>query len=76
MRIFRINKAPASQRKQFLYNTLFFQVKTITVRFREDKQFEGESVQQPIPDFLLVAATLYEQFMRQVDVGDIFYVGN
>ena len=46
------------------------------MRFREDKQFEGEGVQQPIPDLLPVDATLYEQFMRQVDVGDIFYVGN
>jgi hypothetical protein len=42
------------------------------VRFREDKQFEGEGVQQPIPDLLPVATTLYEPFMRQVDVGDIF----
>jgi hypothetical protein len=41
------------------------------VCFREDKQFEGEGVQQPIPDLLPVDATLYEQFMRQVDVGDI-----
>ncbi len=48
----------------------------MTVRFREDEQFEGEGVQQPIPDFLPVAATLHEQFMRQVDVGDIFNVGN
>ncbi len=46
------------------------------VRFREDKQFEGEGVQQPIPDLLPVATTLYEQFTRKVDVGDIFNVGN
>jgi hypothetical protein len=51
-------------------------VKAMKVRFRQDKQFEGEGVQQPIPDLLPVAAKLYEPFMRQVDVGDIFYVGN
>ncbi len=42
------------------------------MRIRQDKQFEGEGVQQPIPDLLPVVVTLYEQFMRQVDVGDIF----
>ena len=44
------------------------------VSFREDKQFEGEGLRQPTPDLLPVVTKLYESFMRQVDVGDIFTV--
>ena len=45
-----------------------------TVRFREDQQFEGEGVQQPTPDLLPLARALYEQFIQQVDPGDVFTV--
>ena len=44
------------------------------VSFREDQQFEGEGLQQATPDLLPVVTKLYESFMRQVDVGDIFTV--
>ena len=44
------------------------------VRFREDQQFEEEGVQQPIPNPLAIADALYEQFMRQVHVGDVLTV--
>ena len=44
------------------------------VSFREDKQFEGEGLQQPTPDLLPVVTKLYESFMRQIDAGDIFTV--
>jgi hypothetical protein len=42
------------------------------VSFREDKQFEGEGLRQPTADLLPVVTKLYESFMRQVNVGDIF----
>ena len=45
-----------------------------TVRFREDQQFDGEGVQQPTPDLLPLARALYEQFIQQVDAGDVFTV--
>ena len=45
-----------------------------TVRFREDQQFEGEGIQQPIPDLLPTISTMYEQFSQQVVPGDIFRI--
>ncbi len=44
------------------------------VSFRKDKQFEGEGLRQPTPDLLPMVTKLYESFMRQVGVGDIFTV--
>ena len=44
------------------------------VSFREDKQFGGEGLRQPTPDLLPMVTKLYESFMRQVGVGDIFTV--
>ena len=44
------------------------------VSFRQDQQFEGEGLQQPTPDLLPVVTQLYESFMGQVGVGDIFTV--
>jgi hypothetical protein len=45
-----------------------------TVRLREDGQFEGEGMQEPTPDLLPMVSTLYEQFLQQVDAGDVFTV--
>ncbi len=45
-----------------------------TVRFREDQQFEGDGIQQPMPDLLPVISTMYEQFSQQVVPGDIFRI--
>ncbi len=44
------------------------------VRLREDQQFEEEGAQQPIPNPLALVNALYEQFMRQVHVGDVLTV--
>ena len=44
------------------------------VSVRKDKQFEGEGLRQPTPDLLPMVTKLYESFMRQVGVGDIFTV--
>jgi len=44
------------------------------VSFGADKQFEGEGLQQPTTDLLPVITKLYEPFMRQVNIGDIFTV--
>jgi hypothetical protein len=44
------------------------------VRLREDGQFEGEGMQEPTPDLLPMVSTLYEQFLQQVDPGDVFTV--
>jgi len=41
---------------------------------REDGQFEGEGMQEPTPDLLPMVSTLYEQFLQQVDAGDIFTI--
>jgi hypothetical protein len=43
-----------------------------TVRFREDKQFEGEGIQQPTSDLLPTISTMYAQFSQQVFPGDVF----
>jgi hypothetical protein len=45
-----------------------------TVRFREDRQFEGDGMQEPTPDLLPMVSTMYEQFLQQVDPGDVFTV--
>lgn len=44
------------------------------VRLREDGQFEGEGMQEPIPDLLPLVSSMYEQFLQQVDPGDVFTV--
>jgi hypothetical protein len=45
-----------------------------TVRFREDKQFEGEGIQQPRSDLLPMISTMYAQFSQQVVPGDVFRI--
>ncbi len=45
-----------------------------TVRVREDGQFEGEGIQQPRADLLPTVSRLYEQFIEQVQPGDILTV--
>lgn len=45
-----------------------------TVRLREDGQFEGDGMQEPAPDLLPMVSTLYEQFLQQVEPGDVFTV--
>ena len=45
-----------------------------TVRFREDKQFEGEGMQQPTSDLLPMISTMYAQFSQQVVPGDVFKI--
>jgi hypothetical protein len=45
-----------------------------TVRFREDKQFEGEGMQQPTSDLLPTISTMYAQFSQQVIPGDVFRI--
>jgi hypothetical protein len=44
------------------------------VRLREDGQFEGEGMQEPTADLLPQISTMYEQFLQQVDPGDVFTV--
>ena len=43
-----------------------------TFRFREDRLFEGEGIQQPISDLLPLVQAVYEKFVQQVGPGDIF----
>jgi hypothetical protein len=45
-----------------------------TVRFREDKQFEGEGIQQPTSDLLPTISTMYAQFSQQLVPGDVFRI--
>jgi hypothetical protein len=45
-----------------------------TVRFREDKQFEVEGIQQPTSDLLPTIATMYAQFSQQIIPGDVFKI--
>lgn len=45
-----------------------------TVRFREDGKFEGEGMQEPTADLLPVVSKMYEQFLQQVDPGDVLTV--
>ena len=42
-----------------------------TFRFREDRLFEGEGIQQPLADLLPLVQGVYEQFVRQVGAGDV-----
>ena len=42
-----------------------------TFRFREDRLFEGEGIQQPRADLLPLVQGVYEQFVRQVGPGDV-----
>jgi hypothetical protein len=39
-----------------------------TFRFREDRLFEGEGIQQPRADLLPLVQGVYEQFVRQVGI--------
>ena len=43
-----------------------------TFRFREDRFFEGEGIQQPISDLLPLVQAVYEKFVQQVVPGDVF----
>lgn len=43
-----------------------------TVRFREDRLFEGEGIQEPVADLLPLTKVVYEHFVRQVVPGDVF----
>lgn len=45
-----------------------------TVRFRESGQFEGDGIQEPTQDLLPMVSTMYEQFLQQVDPGDVFTI--
>ena len=45
-----------------------------TVRFREDKQFEGEGILQPTSDLLPMISTMYAQFSQQVVPSDVFKI--
>ena len=45
-----------------------------TLRFREDRQFEGADMQQPIQDLLPFVRALYENFVQQVGPGDVFTI--
>ncbi len=47
---------------------------TRTVRFREDKQFEGDGMQRPTSDLLPMISTMYEQFRQQVVPGDVLRI--
>ena len=42
-----------------------------TFRFREDRLFEGEGIQQPLADLLPLVQGVYEHFVRQVGPGDV-----
>ena len=42
-----------------------------TFRFREDRLFEGEGIQQPLADLLPLVQEVYEHFVRQVGPGDV-----
>ena len=45
-----------------------------TVRFCEDKQFEGEGILQPTSDLLPMISTMYAQFSQQVVPGDVLKI--
>lgn len=42
-----------------------------TFRFREDRLFEGEGIQQPVADLLPLVQEVYEQFVREVIPSDL-----
>ena len=43
-----------------------------TFRFREDRLFEGEGLQQPVADLRPLVQGVYEHFVQQVGPGDVF----
>ena len=45
-----------------------------TFRFREDRLFEGEGIQQPLADLQPLVQPVYEQFIRQVVSGDVLTI--
>jgi len=45
-----------------------------TFRFREDRQFEGEGIHQPVSDLLPLVRATYETVVQQVGPGDIFTI--
>lgn len=45
-----------------------------TFRFREDRLFEGEGIQQPLTDLLPLVRAVYEQFIQQVVPGDVLTI--
>jgi hypothetical protein len=45
-----------------------------TFRFREDRLFEGEGIQQPLADLLPLVQTIYKQFVQQVIPGDVLTI--
>ena len=45
-----------------------------TFRFREDRLFEGEGIQQPLADLLPLIQTIYKQFIQQVIPGDVLTI--
>ena len=42
-----------------------------TFRFREDRLFEGEGIQQPVSDLFPLVQGVYEKFVQQVVPGDV-----
>jgi hypothetical protein len=42
-----------------------------TFRFREDRLFEGEGLQQTVADLLPLVQAIYEHFVQQVFPGDV-----
>ena len=42
-----------------------------TFRFREDRLFEGEGIQQPVSDLFPLVQGIYEKFVQQVVPGDV-----
>jgi hypothetical protein len=40
-------------------------------RFRQDRLFEGEGIQQPVSDLLPLVQAVYEKFVQQVVPGDV-----
>jgi hypothetical protein len=45
-----------------------------TFRFRQDRLFEGEGIQQPRADLLPLVQAVYEQFVQQVVPGDVLTI--
>ncbi len=45
-----------------------------TVKFREDKNFEGDGLQQPTSDLTSAISAMYEEFSQQVVAGDVFRI--
>lgn len=45
-----------------------------TFRFRPDRLFEGEGIQQPLADLLPLVQAVYEHFIQQVVPGDVLTI--